>query len=113
MIEYITEKEYERRFDRWKRARVVPNEALTPCLETELEANAVFLAKLMVEDHSWSASEVRECFKRQYESAMFRALRYQFEKRFLAGATGPDKNAIPFCGDWKNDKDWLNEKGVQ
>lgn len=101
MIEYITEKEYERRYEHWRKKREPIRGAAVDRLQTRLESKQAsgVIARAAL-DGDWRA--VKKWLQFELTQAVEDALRTEFSNRFVAHPTGPDRNAIAFSGDWRN-----------
>lgn len=106
MIEYLSESEYERRFDFWLKRAEVDLEMVESCLTGAIQLKAKMLARLTVISNGGDiAGTVRKKLREAWKESRWWAGRIQFQKEFVVGATGPDKNAIPFSHEaWMNFK---------
>ena len=97
MIEYISETEYEKRFEFWAKRNFATDHMIETRLATRIEGASKMLAMLTV----GSPHKLRKALRDMAKEAAWSAQRAMFSDRFVAGVTGQDRNAIPFCGDWK------------
>lgn len=97
MIEFISEAEYERRFEIWSKGRK-PN---LDIVKTRLAGMISSSANRIAEQFLMNPGKVRQWLAKMKENADWFALRQMFSERFQVGPTGLDRNAIPFSGDWK------------
>ena len=97
MIAYISEQEYEKRFSVWAKWNKPLSADVQSRLAMEIKCSAEHIARIYFAEPSSIAKHIRGMKK----SAEIGALRSTFSNKFVAHPTGMDKNAIAFCGEWR------------